>query len=121
MIAGAMADISDNNFLLGGGNPLVPLTPGHARLFSEQGHTKQLVKEWLFEHAKVPLTRFPSEASVIGYEEGFVRDGDLVCPCRNPDDVLVVVAGGPEPYHAVYCGNFGDTWAVTKPVEMPDG
>ena len=114
-----MADINDNNFLLGGGNPLVLLTPGHASMLAEQGYTKQRVKECLFEHAKVPLSRFPSETSVIDYEEGFVRDGDLVCPCRSPDDVLVV-AGGPEPYHAVYCGDFGDTWAVTKPLELPD-
>ena len=35
--------------------------------------------------------------------------------------ILVVVARGPEPYHAVYRGTFGDTWAVTKQVEMPDG
>jgi len=62
------------------------------------------------------MSRFPSEASVIGYEDGFVRDGDLVCPCLNPDDV--VMAGGPESYHAVDCGSFGETWAVSKPVEM---
>ena len=32
MIASAMADISDNNYLLAAGNPLVIITPGHARL-----------------------------------------------------------------------------------------
>ena len=97
---------------------MVLLTPGHARLFSEQGFTKQSVKEWLFEHCKIPLDRFPKETSVINYETGFAMDGDRVCPCRGPDDILLVVAGGPEPYHAAYCGNFGDTMAVTKPVLM---
>lgn len=116
MIASAMAHFSANNYLLGGGNPVVLLTPGHARLLAEQGFTKQQVKEWLFEHCKVPIDRFPRETSLINYEEGFVRDGDRVCPCREPDDILLVVTGGPEPYHAVYCGNFGDTTAVTKPV-----
>ena len=77
------------------------------------------MKQWLFEHAKVPLEQFPAEISLIGYEEGFVRDGDRVCPCRRPEDILVVVAGGPEPYHAVYFGNFGDTLAVTKPMATP--
>jgi hypothetical protein len=119
MIASAMADISDNNYLLAGGNPLVVLTPGHARLFAEQGYTKQGVKERLFELCKVPLARFPAETSVIGYEARLVRDGDLVCACRRPEDILLVVAGGPEPYHALYCGTFGETFAVTKPVEMP--
>ena len=114
-----MADFSDNNYLLAGGNPLVLLTPGHARLFAEQGFTKQAVKEWLFEHCKIPIDRFPKETSLINYEEGFAMDGDRVCPCRSADDILVVVAGGPEPYHAAYCGNFGDTTAVTKAVALP--
>lgn len=117
MIASAMADISDNNYLLAAGNPLVIITPGHARLFAEQGYTKQTVKEWLFEQSKVPIDQFPRETSVTSYEEGFVRDGDLVCPCRRPEDILVVVAGGPEPYHVLYCGTFGDTFAVTRAVE----
>jgi hypothetical protein len=119
MIASAMADISDNNYLLAAGNPLVIITPGHARLFAEQSYTKQAIKEWLFEHCKVPIDQFPKETSVTSYEEGFVRDGDLVCPCRQPEDILVVVAGGPEPYHVLYCGTFGDTFAVTRPVELP--
>lgn len=119
MTASAMADISDNNYLLARGNPLVALTPGHARLFSEQGCTKQAVKEGLFEYWKVPLDRFSSETSVIGYEDGFVRDGDRVCPSRCHEDILLVVAGGPEPYHALYCGAFGDTFAAPKPVGAP--
>ena len=120
VLASAMADFSDNNYLIAGGNPVVLLSQGHARLFTNQGFTKQAVKEWLFEHCKIPLDRFPAETSMINYEEGFVRDGDRVCPCRRAEDILLVVAGGPEPYHAAYCGNFGDTTAVTKPVEMPN-
>ena len=56
---------------------------------------------------------------MINYEDGFVRDGDRVCSCRGPDDILVVVASVPEPYHVTYLGNFGDTTAVTKPVVLP--
>ena len=92
---------------------------GHARLFEEQGFSKQAVKEWLFEHCKILLDRFPKETSLIHYEEGFAMDGDRVCPCKSPGDILVVVTGGPEPYHVAYCGNFGDTTAVTKAVAVP--
>ena len=119
VIASAMSDFSDNNYLLGSGNPLVLLSPGHARLLAEQGFSKQQVKEWLFEHCKIPIDRFPRETSLISYEDRFVRDGDRVCPCRSPDDIIVLVAGGAEPYHVVYWGNFGDTTAVTKPVNTP--
>ena len=119
MIASAMADISDNNYLLAAGNPLVILTPGHAQIFSDAGYTKQQVKEALFELCKVPLDRFPKETSVITYEDGFAMDGDRVCLCQSADDIIIAVSGGPEPYHALYCGNFGDTTAVTKEVQLP--
>ncbi len=119
MIGSAMADISDNNYLLAAGNPLVVLTPGHADIFADHGYTKQSVKERLFEYCKTPIDRFPRETSVISYEDGFARDGDLVCPCQSPDDIMIVVSGGPEPYHVLYCGNFGDTTAVTRPVSLP--
>ena len=116
MVASAMTDISDNNYLLAGGNPVVIFSPGHTRLFTEQGYTKQSIKEWLFEHSKVPLDQFPKETSLISYEEGFAMDGDQVCPCAKAEDIILLVAGGPEPYHVAYCGNFGDTKAVTKEV-----
>ena len=119
MIASAMADISHNNYLLAAGNPLVILTPGHASIFEEKGYSKQRVKEELFELCKVPLERFPKETSVITYEDGFAMDGDRVCPCQSADDIIVVVSGGPEPYHVLYSGNFGDTTAVTALVELP--
>ncbi|PKB59691.1 MAG: hypothetical protein BZY83_00660 [SAR202 cluster bacterium Casp-Chloro-G2] len=119
MIASAMADISDNNYLLAAGNPLVILTPGHSRIFAENGYNKQMVKQELFERSKVPIDRFPKETSVITYEDGFAMDGDLVCPCRSADDIIVAVSGGPEPYHVLYCGNFGDTTAVTKEIQLP--
>jgi hypothetical protein len=104
---------------LAAGNPLVILTPGHASIFEEKGYSKQRVKEELFELCKVPLERFPKETSVITYEDGFAMDGDRVCPCRSADDIIVVVSGGPEPYHVLYSGNFGDTTAVTALVEWP--
>ena len=119
MIASAMADISDNNYLLAAGNPLVILTPGHASIFKEHGYTKERVKEELFERSKVPLDKFPKETSVITYEDGFAMDGDRVCPCQSPADIIVVVSGGPEPYHVLYAGNFGDTKSVTAEVQLP--
>ncbi|MBI1734485.1 MAG: hypothetical protein HYR51_04860 [Candidatus Rokubacteria bacterium] len=42
--------------------------------------------------------------------------GDDVYATRRAEDILVVVAGGPEPYHICYCPNFGDTDAVTRKV-----
>ncbi len=47
--------------------------------------------------------------------ERAVVDG-AVCAIRDPDDLLVVVAGGAEPYHITYCPSFGDTSVVTRPI-----
>ena len=101
MISSSMADISDHNYLLAAGNPLVVLTPGHAQIFADAGYTKQMVKEALFELCKVPLDRFPKETSVITYEDGFAMDGDRVCPCQSADDIIIAVSVVPEPSHAL--------------------
>ena len=47
-----------------------------------------------------------------------ISDG-MVHQVRKPDDIMLVVAGGPEPYHATFMPTFGDSWAVTKPVRIP--
>mgnify|MGYP001611789165 FL=1 len=113
-----MATMGNNNVLYGRGNPLVFFSPGHARQFVQQGYrTKRDVKEALFEFSKIPKSRFPEREvfPLVPLRERAL-DGDDVCVARRPEDLLVVVAGGPEPYHICYCPNFADTWAVTKRV-----
>ena len=79
MIASAMADLSDNNYLPARGNPLVIITLGYARMLDEDGYNKkQAVKEWLFEHRKISFDRFPKDTSVISYEDGFARDAGVL-------------------------------------------
>lgn len=116
LTADAMATMGNNNVLLGGGNPLVFFSPGHARQFVEQGfRTKRAVRKFLFERARIPIDRFPPREVLPTHplNERAIAGG-AVCAIRNPDDLLVVVAGGPEPYHITYCPSFGDTLAVTK-------
>lgn len=117
----AMATMGNNNVLFGRGNPLVFFSPGHARQFVDQGYrTKADVKRALFECSKIPRSRFPEREvfPLVPLRERSL-DGDHVCVARRAEDILVVVAGGPEPYHICYCPNFADTWAVTKRVVLP--
>lgn len=118
LVADALATLGHNNVLLGGGNPAVFFSPGHAKLFVGQGFaTKQSVKEFLFERSKIPVDRFPPQEVLPTHPMGerVVMDGK-VCVARRPEDILVVVAGGPEPYHTTLCPSFGDSWAVTKKI-----
>ncbi len=121
LTADMMATMGNNNTLFGRGNPTVFFSPGHARQFVEQGYrTKRDVKQALFEFAKIPKSRFPEREvfPIIPLCERAL-DGDSVCVTRRADDILLVVAGGPEPYHICYCANFGDTEAVTRVVTLP--
>ena len=116
LTADAMATMGNNNVLLGGGNPVVFFSPGHARQFVEQGFaTKRAVRQFLFEHARIPINRFPPHEVLPTKpmrERAIIND--VVCAIREPNDLLLAVAGGPEPYHITYCPSFGDTLAVTK-------
>lgn len=123
LAADALATMGTNNVLYGRGNPLVFFSPGHARQFVAQGYrTKRDVKAALFELSKIPRARFPEREvfPLVPLPERAL-DGDRVCVARRPEDLLVVVAGGPEPYHICCCANFADTRAVTKRVVPPAG
>lgn len=117
-IADAMAVMGTNNVALGGGNPLVILPPGHAHILAQQGYTKGTIRRWLFEKSKIPIANFPQEGSGNISIGTWVVDGDKVCVVRRPEDIMIIVAGGPEPYHITYLPSFGDTWAVTKRIAV---
>jgi hypothetical protein len=42
-----------------------------------------------------------------------IKDG-YACPAERWEDIMVVIAGGPEPYHVQVLHNFGETRAVTE-------
>lgn len=116
--ADAMATMGNNNVLYGAGNPVLFLPPGHAKLAVEQGFpTKQRVKEFLFEHSRIPVERFPAREifPFCPLTKRVIQDGK-VCVVKRPEDILLVVAGGPEPYHITYAPNNGHSWAVTHPI-----
>lgn len=116
LTADAMATMGNNNVLLARGNPVVFFTPGHARLLAEQGFPdRAAVCRFLYEQGRIPVERFPPREILPTkpLRERAIVD-DAVCAIRRPEDLLVVVAGGPEPYHITYCPSFGETSAVTR-------
>lgn len=121
LTADAMATMGNNNVLYGRGNPTVFFSPGHAQLFARQGfRSKQAVKETLFRLSRIPASRFPEHEvfPLVPLAERSL-DGDFVQVTRRAEDILVVVAGGREPYHVCYCPNFADTTAVTRQIVFP--
>lgn len=114
LLADAMSQKGSNNIQLGGGNPIVILPSGMAQMLSDAGYSKDEVKSFLWEHATFPEEEMPEEMRfAMGHPT--VIEGKIY-PCERAEDIIVLVAGGPEPYHAMYMPNFGETEAVTEVV-----
>lgn len=119
MVADGMACYGNNGYLRGTGNPLVVLSPGHARLFAGHGWSKQRIREELFTRTLIPLSETPEEKQLANpYHRDWDR-GRSIQLCRSADDIIIVVAGGPEPYHVTYIPSFGSTEMATRAIEVP--
>jgi len=118
-VASALSDMGHNDTILGGGQPVVVLCRGHAALLAQEGLSKQGVKEFLFEVSGFPLAMLPND---MMRRDRALQSlvGGMVKPVRRPEDLVLVVAGGPEPYHATVLPGFGYSRAVTKAVRLPD-
>lgn len=119
MLADGMACYGNNGYLRGTGNPLVAISPGHAGLFADHGWSKQRIKEALFERTLIPLSETAEEKQIAN---PYHRDWDRsrrIHLCRRADDIMVVVAGGPEPYHVTYIPSFGSTEMATRSIDVP--
>jgi hypothetical protein len=125
MIAGTMAITGSNNAYYKG-QPCVAFGPEHAQTVAADGLGKADVKQWLFERATLPLSRFSKE----GIERRFRRklaeqysDAPLEAAVRMfaaPEDLLVIVTGGAGK-HSSYVPTFGNTRAVTRALRRADG
>jgi hypothetical protein len=114
------------NVLLGGG-PLILFCPEHARILADGGFTKPDVRRFLYETSRLHVQDFPPETL-----DGMVRyrrpkwfsseHPEATIPLAdNPEDIQIVVAGGPGPHSAVM-PSFGEaTCASIKIIGRRDG
>jgi hypothetical protein len=125
MIAGTMTITGSNNAYYKG-QPCVAFGPEHAQTVAAGGFSKAAAKQWLFDHATLPLSRFSKE----GIERRFRRkladqyaNAPLDAPVRmfqKPEDLVVIVTGGAGK-HSAYIPTFGNTRAVTRALKRADG
>jgi hypothetical protein len=85
---------------------LVVLGPEHAKTIAGDGFSRADVQRFVFEHARLPL-RTLKLGGMWGIQDWppwmmAVRDDEALLPqVPSPDDVLVIVAGGPGKHSAV--------------------
>ena len=123
-IAGAMGQAGSNN-ILSHGTPVLTLGPEHAATIAREGLSKADIKQYIYENARYPLAKLSREA-VLGFMDR-VRDADPDDPngtrgiVDRPEDILVIVAGGPGK-HSSWQPTFGNFVApVTVPLARADG
>jgi len=119
-LAGTAATTGSNNIYLAG-DPLVILGPEHAQTIASSGWSKAEFKRRFWEAARVPLKKFSADNIArfkLTHPERFEGAGpETLLPfASRPDDVMVIVAGGPGKHSAIV-PTFGATRSVTERID----
>ncbi len=122
-IARAIAVPGSNNMFMSQ-EALLVLGPEHAAIAARQGFDKKRVRQTLFEHARIPFEQIgQSNADVLGVWRGnCIEDVDgrrTLRIAEKPEDIIIVVAGGPGNHSASIPGWYSH--AVTLPLTRADG
>ncbi len=112
--AGILATVADTAVSLGSNvgwyfsqsQLLIVLGPEHAATVAGDGFTRAAVQRYIYEHARLPL-RTLKLGGMWGMQDwptwmNAVSDDDALMPqVPSPEDVFVIVAGGPGKHSAV--------------------
>ena len=119
-----LAHPTSNDYRMGGGNPWVILGPEHAAVLHGVGLTKADVKQRLWEDSKMRASRLSGiDMQRMQWERqpelGEVAPDAMIPICKSPDDIGILVSGGPGT-HSVFVPSFGITKSVTREVVFPE-
>jgi len=124
-ISGVLATPGNNNIYLSG-EPLIILGPEHAAIIARDGFSKQTVKQFIFENARVPL-RWVSNGNMKWFMRhnpqrfSNLTAGDTIPIVERAEEIMVVVAGG-KGRHSMVAPTFGGhTKAITEPITNANG
>ena len=117
IISGAMAVTGANNAYTGG-ETLLALGPEHAATIARDGFGKADIAEWLSQRALIPLERYTEDTMLERF--GSIPDGPVPM-VRTPDDLMIIVLGGPGK-HSSWVPTFGGTTrSVTREIHWQPG
>ena len=123
MIGDTMQYPASSDYIYGGA-PFVVLSPQHANLFNAAGWSKAEVKRRLWEASKMRAGRsrgseFERLANARRAELGEIGPDTIVPISEQPEDITVIVAGGPGS-HSVFVPVSAHTRSVTKEVVLSE-
>jgi hypothetical protein len=115
-IASTMATAGNNNLVFFSGEPVIMLGPEHAAAIAELGFSKQQVKEYMYENARIPLEKV-SEGHIEYRAKQPERYGEFVnskmLPVARPENIVIMVVGGAG-RHSCFIPTFGLNNMVIK-------
>ena len=109
------------------GDTLVVFSPQHAGILAQAGWRKRDVRMFLFEHARKPVRSLRRGGPPQGdgqrglFWPRFVDpedDEQMVPLVRRPENINIIVAGGPGGPHSAYLPGWGSA-RITKLIEEP--
>lgn len=120
VIAETMVHPPSNEYVHGG-EPWFILGSEHAEIFRREGWDKMAVRRALWDQSKMAVNRLSAKeierarASRTA-ELGELSDDTLLPVSPRPEDIHLIVAGGPGT-HSVYVPCFGNSRAVTRRID----
>ncbi len=101
---------------------LVVLGPEHAHSIAADGLSRKDVQQILWEEArnKVGVLKLRAMYTVGSLPEWVdLTDDEALCPIvGKPEDIHIVVSGGPGK-HSAFIPTFGTSFSVTRKIEVP--
>lgn len=118
VVGRSLAFMGNNNMDKGSSfaHQLVALNPVWAEKVAESHPRIEDVQEALYGHARIPLADFPAAMQVALSTSRRLRDGDLYL-MDSPDDVSVIVNGGPGNLHAAMLPGMSNLLPVTRSLD----
>ena len=112
-IAGSVASMGSNNMISQRGEPILALGPEHAATLSRSGFSKNEIRAFVHQKARIPRASFHGRA-IKQYFSQFKEDA-LIPITANQEDIIVIVLGGAGK-HSSFLPTFGDTRSVTRAI-----
>jgi hypothetical protein len=117
-IASAMTSLGQNNAPISQAEYFIVLGPEHAQSIARAGLSRKDVQSYLFDRARMPAALFRRHFQELAWTQWMktVADDHLLPMTAEPDNIRVVVSGGPGK-HSLVIPSWGMTRSVTIPVE----
>jgi len=117
-IASAMTSLGQNNAPISQAEYVIVLGPEHAASIAERAMTRKDVSSYLFDRARLPASVFRRHFQELAWARWMkaVDDDHLLPMTGEPDNIKVMVSGGPGK-HSLVVPSWGMTRSATIPLE----